>query len=76
MERVARNRYKLTIKRAARSQCAGITIQRVAQSHLSGITIQRVARSHLYGITIQRVSEALLQPEGLRVDGDLITKGR
>jgi hypothetical protein len=48
MERVARNKYKLTI-------------QRVAQSHLSGITIQRVARSHLSGITIQRVAQVDIQ---------------
>ena len=43
MGRPARNKYKLTIQRVARSQSSGITIQRVAQSHLSGITIQRVA---------------------------------
>ena len=44
MERVARNRYKLTIQRVARNQSSRITIQRVARSHLSGITIQRVAQ--------------------------------
>ena len=60
MGRLARNRYKLTIQRVARSHLSGTTIQRVARSHLSGITIQRVARSHLSGITIQRVARTHL----------------
>ena len=61
MGRPARNKYKLTIQRVARSHLSGITIQRVARSHLSRITIQRVARSHLSGITIQRVAQVDIQ---------------
>ena len=46
MERVARNRYKLTIQRVAQSHLFGITIQRVAQSHLL-----ELLSNELHGVT-------------------------